>query len=288
MVKGPNRMGSNTRILLQGLAFPEAPRWRRDRLWFTDQHARRVMTVTLEGRTESLLETDDSPGGLGWLPDGTPLVVGMCDRAVYRITDQGLALHADLTAIAAFHCNDMVVDGQGRAYVGNFGYDLHAGAPVSPACLALIEPDGASRTAANDLVFANGCVISPDGSNFIVAETFANRLSAFDISGNGDLSNRRVWADLGDATPDGICLDAEGAIWVASPATGEVIRVREGGAVLFRIMPIGTPYACMLGGPDRTILFVLTSETDDPGRAHLLKSGRIEIVHVQTPGAGLP
>jgi len=281
-------MGEDTRVLLDGLAFPEAPRWRGGRLWFTDQHARRVMSVDPKGQAQCLLETEDLPGGLGWLPDGTPLVVGMTNRAVYRITDQGLALHADLSTLAAFHCNDMVVDGAGRAYVGNFGYDLHGGAAPSPADLVMIEPDGRARVAAQGLVFPNGSAITPDGTTFIVAETFASRLTAFRIRDDGSLSGRRVWVDLGNATPDGICLDAEGAVWVASPATGEVLRVAEGGAVSARIRPVGKPYACMLGGPERKTLFVLSSETDDPAKANVLRSGRVEFVEVGVPGAGLP
>ncbi len=281
-------MISDTEILVQGLAFPEAPRWRDNQLWFTDQHARRIMSVTLDGQAECILETEDLPGGLGWLPDGTPLVVGMTGRAVHRVTDEGLVLYADLSAIATFHCNDMVVDAQGRAYVGNFGYDLHGGAPISPAQLALIQPNGHSQVTAGGLIFPNGSVITADGKTFVVAETFASRLTAFHIGDDGLLHDRRLWADLGDAKPDGICLDVEGAIWVASPATKEVIRVGETGIIHSRIRPVGTPYACMLGGPTRQTLFILTSETDDPYRANIVKSGRIEIVDVEVAGTGLP
>ena len=281
-------MNIDTSILLEGLAFPEAPRWHDSRLWFTDQHARQVSAVNLDGHSQCIVQTDDLPGGLGWLPDGTPLVVGMTSRKVYRIEQRKLVLHADLSELAAFHCNDMVVDTRGRAYVGNFGYDLHGGAPVSPANLVLVEADGRCSVAARNLVFPNGCVISADGLTLIVADTFASRLSAFRIDDNGMLSEQRIWADLGRATPDGICLDAEGAIWVASPVTREVIRVEQGGKVLSRIHPLGVPYACMLGGPKRQTLFVLTSETDDPALAKQMKSGRVEVIDVSVEGAGLP
>jgi sugar lactone lactonase YvrE len=281
-------MSSDTEILLAGLAFPESPRWRENRLWFTDQHARQVLTVTLDGQMECQLETEDLPGGLGWLPDGTLLLVAMTERKVYRLTEQGLILHADLSSFAPFHCNDMVVAANGRAYVGNFGYDLHGGESPVATCLVLVEPDGHCSITASGLIFPNGSVITPDGSTLIVAETFASRLTAFTLGEDGLLYTPRLWADLKNATPDGICLDAEGALWVASPGTSELLRVDHAGTVLARIQPVGAPYACMLGGPDRRTLFITTSETDDAAKARVMQSGRIEIARVAIPGAGLP
>lgn len=281
-------MRHDIEILLTGLAFPEAPRWRGDRLWFTDQHARRVMTVKPDGQAECILETCDLPGGLAWLPDGTPLVVAMTERAVYRIEGRAWTRYADLSLLAPFHCNDMIATAGGRVYVGNFGYDLHGGAPQARTHLIAVETDGSCRIAAEGLLFPNGCVITPDGATLIVAETFASRLTAFTIGDDGLLHEARLWADLQRATPDGICLDAEGAIWVASPGTGEVIRIEAGGKVMARIKPLGVPYACMLGGQERRTLFITTSETDDPGKANSLKSGRIERVEVDVPGAGWP
>lgn len=275
-------------VLVDGLMFPEAPRWRKGRLWFTDQHARRVLTAGPDGRVGVIAETDDLPGGLGWLPDGALLVVFMTGRKIMRLTDTGLEPYADLSGLASFHCNDMLVDARGRAYVGNFGYDLHGGADVSPAELILVDERGHPRVVADELIFPNGMVITPDQSTLIVAETFASRLTAFDIAPDGSLGNRRSWAELGDACPDGICLDADGAAWVASPVTNETIRVFEGGAVSARVHTLGTPYACMLGGPERRTLFVLTSETDDPERASELKSGRIEVTGVTVPASALP
>lgn len=278
---------TSAEILLTGLSFPEAPRWHDNRLWFTDQHARKIMAVTSTGQAECILKMDDLPGGLGWLPDSTLLVVAMTERKVYRLVRNRLILHVDLADLAQFHCNDMVVSTDGRAYVGNFGYDLHGGAAQTATHLIAIEPDGTSKIAATGLVFPNGSVITPDGALLIVAETFAHRLTAFSIGENGVLHTPQLWADLGDITPDGICLDAAGALWVASPSTHEVVRVTSGGEISARIYPLGTPYACMLGGQDRRTLFILTSETDDPEQADKIKSGRIEIVSVDVPGVGL-
>ena len=284
----PNGEADACGVLLAGLAFPEAPRWHDGRLWFTDQHARRIGWVTTTGRSGTFIEMSDRPGGLGWLPDGTPLVVAMTERRVYKVVAGELVLHADLSTLASFYCNDMLVDLAGRAYVGNFGYDLHHGDPVTPAELILVEPDGTARVVANDLVFPNGCAIDLTANELIVAETFGHRLTRFRVEPDATLTGRAPWADLGDATPDGLCLDAERFIWVASPATGDVRRVARGGAVQRRIEPRGTPYACMLGGDDRRTLFILTSESDDPETAARLKSGRIETIAVGVPGVGLP
>jgi carbohydrate kinase (thermoresistant glucokinase family) len=274
--------------LVQGLAFPEAPRWHAHRLWFTDQHARAVCAVSPDGALETITATDDLPGGLGWLPDGSLLVVFMTQRRIMRFADGHLRLYADLSGLASFHCNDMLVDPQGRVYAGNFGYDLHRGAPVSPAELVRVGRDGTVDVAAGDLVFPNGCALTPDGRTLLVAETFAHRITAFDVSEDGGLDNRRVWAELDGHTPDGICLDAIGALWVASPGSRSLLRIIEGGTVIGECETLGTPYACMLGDTDRRTLYVCTSETDDPATAATRRSGRIERVRVTTPGAGLP
>jgi sugar lactone lactonase YvrE len=182
----------------------------------------------------------------------------------------------------------MVVDSRGRIYAGNFGFDLHGGEDVRAAEVVLVDTDMRLEVFANDVVFPNGSVITPDGKRLLVAETFAHRISEFQLDAAGRMCSRRVWAELAKATPDGICLDAEDNIWVASPGTGELIRVQQGGIILDRCATVGTPYACMLGGHDRRTLYVCTSETDDPLRAAQLKSGRIERVEVAVPGAGLP
>jgi sugar lactone lactonase YvrE len=275
-------------VLLDGLAFPEGPRWHEGKLWFSDMHAHRVMTVDLDGRAETIVEVPGRPSGLGWLPDGRLLVVSMTDRRLLRLDGSTLGVVAELSGLASFHCNDMVVDGGGRAYIGNFGFDLHARAPFRPAELILVAPGAAPRVVAGDLAFPNGAVITPDGHTLIVGESGAGRLTAFTVEADGSLTERRLWAALGTAVPDGICLDAEGAIWVASPVGNEVLRVRAGGAVVDRVTVSTVPYACMLGGPDRRTLFVATAETHHPEEAAARRSGRIEIAAVDVPGAGWP
>ena len=281
-------MARTTRPLLGRLMFAEGPRWRDGKLWFSDMHAHRVMTVDLDGRAETVVEVPAGPSGLGFLPDGRLLVVSMTDRRLLRLDAHGLTEVADLSALASFHLNDMVVDRQGRAYIGNFGFDLHNRQPFKTAELILVTPDGRARVVADEMGFPNGSVITPDGSTLIVGESFNRRLTAFDIEPDGSLARRRVWAQLDDGVPDGICLDAENAIWIASPLTKEVLRVHEGGKVSERIGFATQAIACMLGGADRRTLFVLTAETTDPDESRALASARIEIVDVDVPGAGLP
>jgi sugar lactone lactonase YvrE len=278
---------SETRVVLDGLRFPEGPRWHEGRFWFSDMHAGRVMTLDASGRAETVLTLDDEPSGLGWLPDGRLLVVSMHQRKLLRRDPSGLVVHADLSAVARFHANDMVVDAQGRAYVGNFGFDLVGGAEPRTTNLALVHPGGAVEVAASELLFPNGTVITPDGRTLIVGETFAAQLTAFDIGADGRLSNRRVWAKLERAVPDGICLDAEGAIWVASPVSKGALRVREGGEIVQRIAVEHQAYACMLGGADGRTLHLCTAAHHDPARTGDCR-GRIEVARVDVPGAGLP
>jgi sugar lactone lactonase YvrE len=281
-------MTTKTSVLLEGLCFPEGPRWHEGRLWFSDMHAKTVVRVGLDGRAERVVEVAACPSGLGWLPDGRLLVVSMEDRRLLRLDPDGLRQVADLSKLADFHCNDMVVDAQGRAYVGNFGFDLHAQAKPSTTALALVLPSGEARVAARDLAFPNGCVITPDGRTLVVAESMASRLTAFDIAPDGSLSNRRVFAQLERKIPDGICLDAEGAIWMASPFGHECVRVHEGGRISATIRVETQAFACMLGGPDRKTLFLCTAEDSDPAKCVASRSGRIEYVRVDVAGAGLP
>ncbi|MEW8525949.1 MAG: gluconokinase, GntK/IdnK-type, partial [Candidatus Thiodiazotropha endolucinida] len=269
-----------TQLLLDGLIFPEAPRWRDGRLWFTDQHAGRIVRVTPQGKAETIATLDDLPGGLGWLPDGRLLVVSMTKRRVLVLEEGILQPYADLSRLASFHCNDMLTDARGRCYVGNFGYDLHGGAEQSPAELILVNGQGECSVVADDLIFPNGCALSPDGSTLLVAETFASRITAFDVQTEGRLSNRRVWAELGDAYPDGICLDKDGLLWIATPNQSLLLLVREGGEIVRTVKSIGAPYACMLGGSNGDRLFITSSETDDPESAKHQKSGRIEVLRV--------
>lgn len=273
--------------LLDGLRFPEGPRWHEGRLWFSDMHAQQVIAVGLDGKAETIVETPQQCSGLGWLPDGRLLVVSMQDRRLLRLDAGGLEEVADLSGVATFHCNDMVVDAAGRAYVGNFGFDLHGQAEPRPADLALVHPDGRVEVAAEGLRFPNGTVITPDGRTLVIGESFGACLTAFDVADDGGLSNRREWARLEKAVPDGICLDAEGGIWVASPLSHGVLRVREGGEVTDRIGVADQAFACMLGGPERRHLFLCTAADSDPERTHA-RNGRIEVVEVEVPGAGLP
>lgn len=277
-----------TETLVDGLRFGEGPRWHEGRLWFSDMHARTVFELSPEGTLEAICEVPQDPSGLGWLPDGRLLVVSMRDRRLLRREANGsLVEHADLSALAPFHCNDMVVDATGRAFVGNFGFDLHGGATPVPTVLLRVDPDGTVQVAAEDLFFPNGTVILPDGRTLIVAETFGRRLTAFDLDPDGTLSNRRVWAELPeDRVPDGICLDAEGGIWVASPLGNACLRLTEGGTVTDVIELDQGAFACMLGGEDRRTLYVLTAADSDPKVT--ARTGRVELTRVEVPGAGWP
>ncbi|MES9863588.1 MAG: gluconokinase, GntK/IdnK-type [Candidatus Thiodiazotropha sp. LLP2] len=275
-----SRSKPQTQILLDDLMFPEAPRWRNGWLWFTDQHAQRIVRVNLQGKSETVATLDDLPGGLGWLPDGRLLVVSMTKRQVLLLENGKLEPYADLSTLASFHCNDMLVDNLGRCYVGNFGFDLHGGAKQIPAELVMVEPDNRPRVVAEELIFPNGCALSPNGQTLLVAETFASRITAFSVEADGSLYNRRIWAELNGAYPDGIALDKQNNLWIAAPNLSRLLLVKEGGDVLREIQPAGDPYACMLDGEKNSRLFIASSESDDAVEAKSLRSGRIEILNL--------
>jgi len=276
-------------IVADGLAFPEGPRWHDDRLWVSDQHAGRIVTVTATGRVETFAEVPTGPSGLGWLPDGRLLAVAMGARAVLRFDADGPVVHADLRSLVTRDCNDMVVDATGRAYVGNFGFDLYGGETPCETVLVAVDPDGTARVAAEGLAFPNGSVITPDGRTLLVGESMAGRISAFTIADDGSLGGRRPWATLAGATVDGMCLDAEGCVWVACPATGRALRVREGGEILDEVAGSHPGvYACMLGGTDRRTLYLCTAPSHEPERTLAERTGRIEAASVSVPGAGFP
>lgn len=285
---------STYEVLATGLCFGEGPRWHAGELWFSDMYDHAVKSVDLDGRVQHRVTLSGQPSGLGWLPDGSLLVVSMTDRRLLRWADGHLLHYADLSGVATFHCNDMVVDRQGRAYVGNFGFDLHAfvaardTSMVRAADLAMVHPDGTVVTVATDLSFPNGTVITPDGGTLVVAETMASRLTAFDVAHDGALTNRRVWAEVPRRRPDGICLDADGAIWVANAAAAECLRVGEGGHILERIETDQPCFACMLGGPDGTTLFMLTASTSDPHEVVARRGGNVLVTEVSVPHAGQP
>jgi sugar lactone lactonase YvrE len=276
-------------ILLDKLVFPEGPRWHDGRLWFSDMHASQVVAVDESGQRETIVTVAKKPSGLGWLPGGDLIVVSMEDRRLLRFDGKELREHADLSALAPFFCNDMVVDGQGRAYVGNFGFDLHGGGTPVSTNIILVMPDGAANSVAEDMLFPNGTVITPNGKTLIVGESWGRRLTAFDVRNDGSLSNRRVWADLG-VPPDGIALDAENCVWVAVPTNpGAFVRVAEGGDVLQRIeVPDAAAFACALGGADERTLFMLEAATSNPGEIKGPGNGRIRKVRVDAPRAGWP
>lgn len=274
--------------LLDGLIFAEGPRWQGGKLWFSDMHDRKIFTVDMAGNQELVHDADDETSGLGFAPDGTLLYVSMHQRKLMQVKDGKAAEVADLNGLATFHCNDMIVDAKGRSYVGNFGFDLHGGEEPSASNLVMVDEDGTVSVAAAGLMFPNGMVITPDGKTLIVGETFGACLTAFDIAEDGTLSNRREWANIAPSVPDGICLDAEGAVWVASPTTQDVIRVKQGGEVTDRIKVSTNAFACMLGGDDGKTLFVLTSEESDPAKLAGRRTGKIEITHVDVPHAGRP
>jgi sugar lactone lactonase YvrE len=290
------------RVVVDGLTFPEGPRWFGDRLWFVDMHSHTVRAVDPKGNPEVIAEFPDKPSGMGLMPDGSVICVSVRRRLVERIGLGGERTpHADLNDLPGESLNDMVVDAHGRAYVGNRfpRPSLEVKDPVSPENVVLVEPDGTHRVVAENLVAPNGSVIAPDGRVLIVAEALGHRLMAFDIETDGSLSNRRIYAETGEYYPDGICLDAEGAIWFGSPITGAFVRILEGGRVTEVItMPEGKwAIACMLGGPDRRTLYMATSRItladlvackDYESDLRSTGVGWIEAVEVEVPGAGLP
>jgi len=270
-----------TEVLLEGLKFPESPRWHEDKLWFVDMEDYKVMTADLNGNTETILEISGRVSSLGWLPDNKLLVVSMDDNCLLRLDPEGVNMIADFNEFGPVLMNDMVVDKKGRAYVGNFGFDYFNNKPFAPTKLILVHPNGDAKVVADNMAFPNGTVITPDDKTLIIAETFSARLTAFDIMEDGSLTGRRVWANLKTLAPDGICLDAEGGIWLAAPGRKRVVRVLEGGQITHIVRVENDAYACMLGGPDRKTLFVATSK-------HTRDAGKIEFVKVEVPGAGLP
>jgi sugar lactone lactonase YvrE len=274
-------------VLVTDLAFPEGPRWHDGGLWISDMHGPVVLRVDADGQVTPIVTVPESPSGLGWLPDGRLLVVSMHDRKVMRLDGEALNVHADLSAVATWHCNDMVVDSHGRAYVSNFGDGSAPPAPPALAKIARVDPDGTVSVAASDLGFANGMAITPDGRTFFVGETRSTppRITAFDIAADGSLSNRRVVAEFTDAAPDGICLDAEGALWVASPFTNEAIRVLDGRIVARVSTGDQGCYAVALGGADGHTLFICTSGSWIPEEARALRNGRVATMYVDTPAA---
>jgi sugar lactone lactonase YvrE len=292
-------MGRETRVLAEGIYFGEGPRWHQGRLWFSDFHAHAVMSVSLAGDLRLEMEIDDQPSGLGWMPDGSMLVVSGVKRQVLRRgLDGSVSVHADLSGVASFHCNDMVVDAGGGAYVGNFGFDLDAElqargvdsviADHPTANLIRVAAGGEVSVAAWGMHFPNGSVITPDGKTLIVGETLSGALTAFDIGADGALGNRRMWASTWPYVPDGIALDGGGNVWIANPIGPQCVLIAEGGAVL-EVVDAGQPcFACMLGGEYGCSLFMLTAKSSDAHEAAKAPLGKLLVATVDVPHAGWP
>ena len=278
-------------VLAGGGGFFEGPRWHDGSWWVSDFYRHAVFTVAPDGTQTEVLTVDAQPSGLGWLPDGSLLVVSMKDRRVLRRSPSGdVTVHADIADHCGGHANDMVVDARGHAYVGNFGFDLMAGGTPASATLVHLAPDGTVEAAAGDLEFPNGMVITPDGSTLIVGESMGNRYTAFTIGEAGSLSERRVWADIEGAAPDGCALDADGCIWAADAFGSRLVRVAEGTGVVDEIAaPDGLGiYACMLGGDDgRTLLACAAPSFLEHERAST-REALLLTTSVDVPHAGLP
>ncbi len=283
---------SEARVLFSGLAFPESPRWRDGRVWVCNWGAQEIVAVDPEGRIDVVLPapTATLPFSVDWLRDGRMLIVaGREGFLLRREPDGSLATHADLNGLSDRGWNEIVVDGRGRAYVNGPGFDMMAGEDFAPGIIGLITPNGAVRQVADGVAFPNGMAVTPDNATVIVAESYARRLTAFDIAADGALSNRRVWADLGDGCPDGICLDAEGAVWYADVPNKRCVRVREGGEILQTIALDRGGFACMLGGADRRTLFIAAAHWRGPETMFdQARTGQVLTASVIAPGVGWP
>ncbi len=287
----PHRAGrdrhpmSDLATLVDGRAFLEGPRWRDGALYVSDMHAHEVLRVSSSGEVEAVASVPGQPSGIGWWPDGSMVVVSMQDRTLLRVEDGRTSVVADLSDLAPFAINDMVVDKQGHAYIGQFGFDMYGRAPFEPADLLRVDPDGSVRPVADAMRIANGMVITDEGRTLVVAESIGKCLTSFTIGDDGSLTGRRTWAEL-PHHPDGICIDEASGVWVACPVGDRFTRVVEGGAVTDEIPVEGRhAIACALGGDDGRTLFMLTSPTLGEGEESRRAMGaRIETTKVATPG----
>jgi sugar lactone lactonase YvrE len=279
---------SEVRTLLTGRGLVESPRWHADRLYFSDWSAGEVLAVDLGGDIEVIARVASLPLCTDWLPDGRLVIVSSPDgRLLRREPDGSLVTHADLGRPG---WNDIVVDGRGHAYVNGAGFSPTAGEEFKPGSVVLVPADGPVREVADDLAFPNGMAVTPDNSTLIVADSYRHHLVAFDIGADGGLSGRQVWADLGEGTPDGICVDAQNAVWYADVPNRRCARVAEGGTVLQTVELDRGGFACMLGGPDRTTLFIVAAQWRGMTESEMVSpgSGQVLATQVDVPGAGWP
>lgn len=284
---GSKNTSATTTVLAEGFAFLEGPRWHDNALWLSDMLAGRVYRIGMDGSAEVVAHVPHRPSGLGFLPDGRLLIVSMRDRRLLRREVGGLVYHADLSDLVTSELNDMVVDERGRAYVGAFSFKDRTRKTFEDSCVVLVHPDGKAQVVAKGLAFPNGCVISESPRRLILAETFGQRLTGFDIADDGTLHNPRLFAGLGDINPDGLCLDQEGGVWVASANQPWFVRVLEGGEVTHRVhLPGRQAVACQLGGPQGRTLFCLTVDKDFEDAAGQSLTARIDIVTTETPAQG--
>jgi sugar lactone lactonase YvrE len=276
-------------VLMTGIAFGESPRWHDDRLWLSDWGTQEVIAIDPEGKSEIIVRAPASPFSIDWLSDGRLLIIsGPEGRLLRREPDGSLVTHADLSDLSDHSWNEIVVDGKGNAYVNNIGFDFPDG-EFALGTVALLTPAGPARQAADGVAFPNGMAVTPDDSTLIVAESYASRLTAFDIAADGSLSGQRVWADLGDGVPDGVCLDVEGAVWYADVPNKRCVRVREGGEVLQTIELDRGCFACMLGGIEGTTLFMVAQEWGGmESTAEGERTGQLLTIPAPAPGAGRP
>ena len=277
--------------LMTGLAFGESPRWHDDRLWFSNWGAQEVVAVDLDGNRDVVLRMPSFPFSIDWLPDGRLLITSGRDGLLRRMEPgRSLVTHADLTSIAG-GWNEIVVDGRGNAYVNGGGFDLLAGEKFAPGIIALLTPDGSARQVADGIAFPNGMAVTADNSTLIIAESYAKRLTAFDIAADGSLKNRRVWADLNDGVPDGICIDADNAVWYGDVPNKRCVRVREGGEVLQTINLDRGCFACMLGGMGNRTLFLIAAEwrgMENIPQVARARTGQVLTIEAPAAGVGWP
>jgi len=276
------------RILMTGIALGESPRWHEGRLWFSDWGAQEVIAVDAEGKSEVIARVPSFPFCIDFLPEGRLLIVSGRDGLLLRReADGSLVTHADLTSLAAPPWNDIVVDGRGNIYVNNLGFAFGTGAAFAPGTIVVVTPDGKAREVADGLAFPNGMAVTPNNTTLIVAESYGERLTAFAIAADGSLSNRRTWAETPGDHPDGICLDAEGAVWYGDVGSSRCVRVREGGEVLQTVNLDRGCFACMLGGVDRKTLFMVAAKWPD-AMSGGERTGQVLALEIETPGAGWP